>query len=149
MQFKHFILFLFFITPIIARATDIPIMGDEKADSHQLCGDKIDVEIQVLNDTTIVLGLVNNKTKNIDLFMSNGPSPDQASFSKFSPVKFDSLSKSYVPIDDKDIDIVWGGSVDENKKTSYSLALGPEVYTCTAPQKWPNEKANELYGEIK
>lgn len=147
LQPKRFLIACLLAVPACVGATTIPMLGHDKADSHQRCGDKIDVEVHTLDDHTTLLGLVNKQTHNMDLFISLDQSASQMAYSKFAPVKFDSLSGRYVPTDDKDIDIVWGSALDENKQISYSLALGPEVYTCSALQKWPDEKANQLYGE--
>lgn len=133
--------------PIISNAVDIPAMGDMKAQFHQVCGKSIDVELIKINDKTTLMGLKNKQTNNLDLFISPEQSPEKRMLSKFIPVKFDSLSKDYLPLDNQNIDILWGSSEDVNKKITYSLTLGLKTYSCGPLQKWPNEKADELYGE--
>lgn len=133
--------------PVISGATEIPVMGDTKAQFHQLCGKDIDVELIKIDDKTMLMGLKNKQTNNLDLFISSEQSPGQIMISQFTPVKYDSLSKNYIPLDDQDLEIVWGSSEDDNKKITYNLTLGPKTYSCGARQQWPSEKADVLYGE--
>ncbi|MEP8891125.1 hypothetical protein [Enterobacter roggenkampii] len=147
MKYQWFLIASALSLPQISNATEIPKLGDVKAQSHQICGNTIDVEVVTLDNRSTLLGLKNNQTHNIDLFVSSEQSPDQMNYSKFTPARYDELSKTYIATEDPDIEIVWGSSEDEKKQISYSLALGPEVYSCTKLQKWPSEKANNMYGE--
>lgn len=133
----------------LAQAVEIPMIGDIKAESHQICGKSIEVQIRKMNDNSLIIGLMNNKTHNRDLFRSNEPTSNSMKYTRFVPVRFDSLSKAFIAEDKPDIDIVWGNYLNEKKEVKYSLALGPNVYECGLLQKWPSEVANVLYGEVK
>lgn len=130
-----------------AFAAKVPMLGNLPASAHQLCGKDIAVQIAELDSDQILIGLVNKTTQNLDLFVSENPADVEKSYSKFLPVKFDSLSKSFIPTGDNQIDIVWGASLDGDQKVKYHLALGNYVYQCGALKIWPNDKANDLYGE--
>lgn len=147
MKFKWILIASTISLSQISYATEIPQLGGVKAERHQICGKGIDVEMVRLDNNSTLLGLKNNQTHNIDLFISPDQVSDELSYAKFTPAKYDELSKSYVTKEDPEIEIVWGSSRDENKQLSYTLALGPQVYSCTKLQKWPNEKANMVYGE--
>ncbi|MDK9604607.1 hypothetical protein [Lelliottia wanjuensis] len=147
MKGKIAILAIFLASPIISNAADIPLLGNTKAQLHQLCGKALDVEIIKMDSKTTVMGLKNKQTNNFDLFMSSEQSPEQIIYSKFTPVKYDALSNNYIPTDDQDLDIIWGSSRDNSGKTSYSLTLGTKTYSCGILQPWPSERADEIYGE--
>lgn len=145
---RNYLLFILFSSSF-ASAVEIPVLGDGKAENHQICGNHINVQIRKTNKNHLIIGLINNKTDKMDLFESQNSATEDMAFSKFSPVHFDNLSKNFIADDQSEIDIVWGSSVNEKKEISYSLALGPEAYRCGLLQKWPNDKANILYGETK
>ena len=130
-------------------AADIPVLGDGKAESHQICGKSIDVQIRRLDDNTLVIGLINNKTQKRDLFKSQEPIGAEMKYAKFVPVHFDNLSKNFIEEEKAEIEIVWGSAMNDKKEANYTLALGPEIYECGLLQKWPHEEANILYGESK
>lgn len=133
----------------LTYANEIPTLGDANAESHQLCGKNIDVQIRKLNDNTLIIGLMNNKTRNRDLFQSQDPISGDIKYTKFFPVRFDNLSKNFIEEEKPEIEVVWGSAINDKKEVSYTLALGPKVYTCGLLQKWPHEEANILYGETK
>ncbi|WP_313080738.1 hypothetical protein [Atlantibacter sp.] len=130
-------------------ATGIPVLGDGKAESHQICGKSIDVQIRKLSDNSIVMGLMNNKTHKRDLFKSQEPVTAKMKYVKFAPVHFDNLSNNFIEEDKPEIEILWGSSMSDKKEANYTLALGPVLYECGLLQKWPHEEANILYGETK
>ena len=144
-------LLLLSLLPIsgFTHAADIPVLGDGKAESHQICGKSIDVQIRRLNDDSLVIGLINNKTNKRDLFKSQEPVSAEMKYAKFVPVHFDNLSKNFVEEEKPEIEIVWGSAINDKKEADYTLALGPEIYDCGLLQKWPHEEANILYGETK
>lgn len=123
------------------------MIGNLPASAHQQCGKEITVQMAELESHKIVIGLVNKETKALDLFISENPLDVDKSYSKFLPVKFDNLSKSFITTGDNQIDIVWGASLDDAQNVKYHLALGNYVYQCAALKAWPNDKANDLYGE--
>lgn len=135
----------YLITP--CHAEEIPSLGKMKAQSHQICGTGIDVEILRTDENTIILALKNKETHNFDLFISNEQSLSQVRQSSFTPVRYDALSENYIPVKDDELDIMWGGSLDDDGKITYKLALGPKIYNCGSLQEWPSEKANLIYGE--
>ncbi|MEH4693643.1 hypothetical protein PO377_08860 [Atlantibacter hermannii] len=102
-----------------------------------------------MNDDSIIISLMNNKTHDRDFFRSTEATSHTMKYSKFLPVRFDNLSKTFIAEDKPDIEIVWGNYLDEKKAVKYNLALGPQVYECGLLQKWPNETANLLYGETQ
>lgn len=133
----------------VASASSVPLLGDMKAESHQICGKNIDIQIRPMNDNSLIIGLMNNKTHTRDLFKSQEPNAIDMKFTKFVPVRFDNLSKTFIEEDKPEIEIVWGSARDDKKAVNFSLALGPQVYECGLIQKWPNDAANLLYGEAK
>ncbi|TSJ50765.1 hypothetical protein FND52_19345 [Atlantibacter subterranea] len=144
------LLFLYLLfTTGISYAAEIPVLGDGKAESHQVCGKSIDVQIRKLSDNFLLIGLVNNKTQSRDLFRSQEPVSVDLKYTKFIPVHFDNLSKNFIEEEKPEIEIVWGSAMNDKKEANYTLALGPEVYDCGLLQKWPHEAANILYGEAK
>lgn len=149
MKNKSLLLIPLLFTTSLSYAVEIPVLGDSKAESHQICGKGIDLQIRKLNDNSLLIGLVNNKTHNRDLFKSQEPAIVDMKYAKFIPVRFDSLSKNFIVEEKPEIEIIWGNAVNEKKEASYTLALGPEVYDCGLLQKWPREEANVLYGEAK
>ncbi|MDW4576898.1 hypothetical protein [Atlantibacter hermannii] len=149
MKVQLLLLLAFIHLPAIAQSIDIAMIGDKKAESHQVCGKNIDVQIRKMNDDSIIISLMNNKTHDRDFFRSTEATSHTMKYSKFLPVRFDNLSKTFIAEDKPDIEIVWGNYLDEKKAVKYNLALGPQVYECGLLQKWPNETANLLYGETQ
>lgn len=135
------------ITSASAQQRLAPEMGNIHATAHQLCGENITVQIARSDDGFTVIGLNNKSTMKLDLFISDNPGEVGKSYSRFSPVTFDILSGHFVKADTTDIDIVWGGAVDDKQAVKYQLALGNYTYQCDALMDWPKDKANELYGE--
>lgn len=128
-------------------ADSIPLLGNLKADSQQMCGKNINIQIKTVNDNLVIIGLKNKNTNKMDLFTSTSNIEPNFQYSKFTPVTFDSLSNRFIDVDDSELDIVWGSSLNEKKGLEFNLALGAHVYKCGLIQKWPSEKSNELYGE--
>ncbi|MGX5025782.1 hypothetical protein ACWKYF_02430 [Enterobacter asburiae] len=147
MKFQWVIMTTLLFIPLVSNAGGIPRMGELKAESHQICGKNIDVEVIMLENHSTLIGLENKQTHNLDLFLSSEQSPEEMNYAKFIPARYDNLSKSFVAREDDEIDIVWGSSKNDKDEVSYSLALGPQTYSCSPLQKWPSEKANEIYGE--
>ncbi len=151
MHMKKFI--LIFLPSMIAAspcfASEAPLIGTSPADAHQVCGKKITLEIKTLSDKTQIIGLMNNTTNKLDLFQSTHPVDTSTQYAKFVPTKFDGLSKDFIPQNDDTIEIIWGAAAHDNQQIVYSLSLGSHVYNCGMIQKWPNEKANTLYGEVR
>ena len=135
------------LSPFIAYTKGAPLVGATKATAYQKCGKDIILQIGRTKNGHVVLGLSNKMTKALDLFVSSSQINFNNSYSQFKSVKFDALSKSLIETNDDEIDIVWGMSKGNDSKTYYRLALGNHTYECTAIVKWPNDKANELYGE--
>lgn len=130
-------------------AKGAPELGDTRAFAHQFCGKNITIQIGNTTDNHAVLGLRNNNSGEIDLFVSATVFDiNTSNFVPFNPVKFDHLSKTLVGIEKNDIDIVWGASQDKSKKNHYRLALGNYTYDCGNIILWPNDKANDVYGEV-
>lgn len=130
-----------------ASAAGAPILGNTPADAHQLCGKTIEVQVKYLPDGKQIIGLMNSKSGDLDLFQSTTPQSPQGQYLKFVPIKYDQLSKNFIVQSDDTLDILWGRTENEKKEISYALSLGSHVYPCGIIQKWPNEKANMLYGE--
>lgn len=130
-----------------ALADGAPLVGNAPADAHQLCGKTIEIQIKNQPDGRQIIGLVNSKSHELDLFQSTTPPSPQGQYLKFVPIKYDQLSKNFIVQGDDTIDIIWGRTENEKKEASYALSLGSHVYPCGLIQKWPNEKANLLYGE--
>lgn len=122
-----------------------PLLGKYTADAHQICGKGIDVELKK-NGNKLIIGLINHKTNRLDLFESSSSVSSEGQFVKFLPVRYDELSKTFILVNNKTLDIIWGSSVNDNKIV-YNLTLGSHVYNCGAIQKWPNEASDALYGE--
>ncbi|HDR2622258.1 TPA: hypothetical protein QCI71_003159 [Enterobacter chuandaensis] len=148
MKYKWVLIVTTLGLPFVSNATEIPTLGGIRAESHQICGKNIDVEIIRLDNNSTLLGLKNNQTHNIDLFLSPDQGTDELSYAKFTPARYDELSKNYIPQNDPELEVVWGSARDDNKQLIYTLALGPQVYNCTKLQKWPSVKANIMYGDV-
>lgn len=123
-------------------------LGNLQASAHQLCGENISIQITNTDDSFTLIGLKNKTTKKMDLFISDNPGEIGKSYSRFTPVVFDNLSKLFLKSDSADIDIIWGGAINEKKEINYQLALGNYTYDCAGIVAWPSDKANELYGEV-
>jgi hypothetical protein len=136
-------------TPAISFAQGAPELGDTRAFAHQQCGKDITLQIGNTAEGHAVIGLKNKNTGELDLFVSSSQFDITSSFSPFKPVKFDNLSKNLIETHDKDIDIVWGASHDEKQQNHHRLALGNYTYDCEKIIAWPNDKANDLYGETQ
>lgn len=134
--------------PVQSFAQGAPEMGNTKAYAYQQCGKSIKLQISKTEDGHAVIGLNNKETGELDLFVSPSPFDIKSSFAQFKPVKFDNLSKNLIERVDEDIDIVWGTSHDDNQKSMHRLALGNYTYECKDIIVWPNDKANDLYGEV-
>ncbi|WP_395305790.1 hypothetical protein [Enterobacter sp. ECC-019] len=147
MKFQWVVMSTILFFPFVGNAVEIPIMGGLKAESHQICGKNIDVEVIMLENHSTLIGLENKQTHNLDLFLTSEQSSEGMNYAKFIPARYDNLSKSFVAREDNEIDIVWGSSKNDKDEVSFSLALGPQTYSCSPLQKWPSEKANEIYGE--
>lgn len=124
-----------------------PELGNIHATAHQLCGEHITVQIAQSGDGYTLIGLNNKSSGRMDVFISDNPGEAGKSYSRFSPVTFDNLSSHFVKADTTDIDIVWGGAMDDKQAVKYQLALGNYTYQCDAMMAWPSDKANALYGE--
>lgn len=126
---------MFFLTAT-AKASNVPLIRDAPVQAHQACGRNIQIQLSRLKNNYDIIGLKNNKTKEIDFFRSTKPSaPPHDAYIKFEPVKYDMLSKSFLLQSDDDIDIICGASINENKQEVYSLSLGTHIYSCGAIQK--------------
>ncbi|WP_370611805.1 hypothetical protein [Klebsiella aerogenes] len=136
---------LFITTPVLASGA--PLLGDVPADAHQLCGKDIDVQIKKWDGGGQIIGLMNKESHEINLFQATTLQSPEGQYLKFMPTKYDELSKRFVIQNDDTIDILWGGTENENHQMVYSLSLGSHVYDCGLIQKWPNETADKLYGE--
>lgn len=146
---KVFLIVLLSIsTSKLSFAQGREVLGNAQASAHQLCGKNISVQIANTDEGFTLIGLENKNTKKMDLFISDNQGETGKSYSRFTPVVFDNLSKLFLKSDAADIDIVWGGAINEKKETKYQLALGNYTYDCAGIVAWPNDKANELYGEV-
>lgn len=129
-----------------------PVMGDREATAHQTCGRAIEVQIVQAgrdgngNEQT-VLGLTNRKTGRLDLFLSESPAGKEPGYSRYRQVVWDALSQTWLTPPGKAVYLLRGSSVVEMTGIRYSLSLGSHVYDCTAPEAWPDETADRLYGE--
>lgn len=135
------------LAPAFAIAKGAPELGNTKAFAHQKCGENTTLQIGNTAEGRTVLGLKNKTTGELDLFVSAVPFDITGSYSKFKPVKYDTLSKHLVETGDENIDIVWGASTTGENKTHHQLALGNYTYECSNLVLWPNDRANDLYGE--
>ncbi|HKM98397.1 MAG TPA: hypothetical protein VJY99_17145 [Buttiauxella sp.] len=124
------------------------MLGNLKASLQQTCGKGINIQIAELHggdEGRTVLGLRNNQTGTRDLFISLNENNKQ--YDKYQPVRFDSLSKRFVAVNNERPSIIWGGAVSNLKGMEYSLALGSHVYPCSKLSQFESEVANDLYGE--
>lgn len=135
--------------PAILQAKDIvPLIGKERAESHMLCGKNIDVEVHRSEDNSLIIGLLNKKTAAMDYFVSAEPTAVDMHYSRYNPVSFDALSGQFVRKNDAAINIVWGSSAVNGKdQNGFKLALGAHVYDCGVLETWPDDTANDLYGD--
>ena len=123
-------------------------LGNLKAELHQTCGKGIIIQLskaQGADEGHMILGLRNNQTDEVDLFMSVNETDMQ--YDKYQLVRFDNLSTAFIAMEDGRPDIVWGGALSSVKGMQYSLALGSHVYACGKPARFEREIANDLYGE--
>lgn len=143
------ILLICFSFPTILQAKDIvPLIGNERAESHMLCGKSIDVEVKRSNDNSLIIGFLNKKTAHMDYFVSGEPTAVDWHYTRYYPVSFDALSEQFIRENDEKINIVWGGSaVNGEDKKAFKLALGAHVYDCGVLEVWPDDTANDLYGD--
>nr|WP_318384185.1 hypothetical protein [uncultured Enterobacter sp.] len=133
--------------PFLAFATDVPMLGNIRAESHQVCGKKIEIQAVTLEDASVMIGILNKNSNEWDTFVSEKPMTKMFSFSKFQPVKFDALSQTFIKQENKKMFVLWGQSQDDKKGTNYTLSLGSHTYDCGQMQSWPEDLANDLYGE--
>lgn len=130
-------------------ASDIKL-GNMVATHRQICGKSIELNLADLNEPfwgQTLIGLKNNQSGEVDLFMSKTPTMEYRQYEQYDKVIFDSLSKNFIRAPGN-IAIVWGSShVSMQKEESFSLAFGSYVYSCQKLEKLPDETANKLYGE--
>lgn len=130
-----------------ALAQGAPLLGNLPASGHQLCGKTISLQLVKISDDMMILGIKNKQSNEMDLFMSSLPFTVPDTYAKFIPVRFDQLSKNFIPTQDNELDIIWGAAFNDKNTLEYKLALGNFTYSCSTPEAWPNDKANHLYGE--
>ncbi|WP_233516590.1 hypothetical protein [Pantoea ananatis] len=130
-----------------ALAQGVPLLGNLPASGHQLCGKTIRLQLVKNSDEMMILGIKNKQSNEMDLFMSSLPFTVSDTYARFIPVKFDQLSKTFIATHDDELDVIWGAALDDKNTLGYKLALGNFTYSCSAPEAWPNDKANHLYGE--
>lgn len=126
------------------------MLGNLKATEHQLCGKSIEIQSAAMkgkNAGRTIIALKNNKSGELDLFASTTENAANKQYDKYLPVKFDSLSRTFIEDSTGRPDIVWGGAINNLKGMEYSLALGSHVYACDGLQPFKGEVANDLYGE--
>ncbi|WP_339275249.1 hypothetical protein [Enterobacter asburiae] len=135
--------------PMMLHAKEVvPLIGKQRADSHMLCGNNIDVEIHQTDDNSLIIGLANKKTKSMDFFVSGESVASDMHYTRYYPVNFDELSGQFVRKDSDAINIVWGSSaVNDEAKNTFKLALGAHIYDCGVVEVWPDDTANDLYGD--
>lgn len=131
---------------------DAPYLGKNIAKEHQICGKSIEIQIadigqEVNGNSKILLGLTNKKTGKLDLFMSQSEIGPERNYGTYHLVTYDALSDTYITPPGKPISLLWGSAMLAVKGISYSLALGTHVYPCQSPAVWPDETANDLYGD--
>jgi len=128
-----------------------PVMlGNLKATQHQTCGKGIEIQVADMqgNDSgRTLIALKNNKSGERDLFASSTVNLQNKQYDKYQPVRYDTLSRTFIPDSAGRPDIVWGGALNPLKGMEYSLALGTHVYACGALQPFIEDVANDLYGE--
>jgi hypothetical protein len=146
---KHKLITFIAVTvfPVIASATDAIMLGNLKSENHQVCGKKIEVQVATLDDASVIIGILNKNSNEWDTFVSESPITKALSYSKYQPVKFDALSHTFIKQDNKKMFVLWGQSQNENNDVKYTLSLGSHTYDCGQMQKWPDDLANDLYGE--
>jgi hypothetical protein len=143
---RSLVCFAFFM-PCAVFSQVPPKMGSTPADSHMLCGKNITVEIQHAQGSYIVIGLINHQTSELDLFMSADPVNDAVSLNRYAAVKFDALSGKYVRQEESHMDVLWGREQLNGGKEGNRLVLGSHIYECGTLTAWPDETANQTYGE--
>ncbi|PQK81338.1 hypothetical protein E2R52_04350 [Pantoea ananatis] len=144
------VFFLFLSTVLIsnsALAERAPLLGNLPASGQQLCGKTIKLQLVKTSDNIMLLGLKNRESSEMDLFMSSVAFTADNTYSRFVPVKFDQLSKHFIETHNPALEVVWGAAIDDKNVLSYKLALGSYTYSCGDIESWPNDTANQLYGE--
>ncbi|TNV22592.1 hypothetical protein FH968_00605 [Buttiauxella sp. B2] len=142
------VLFIFSVMlPGSAFAFGAPMLGGIAAKAHQVCGKNIQLQMTTTKEGLAIIGLINKKTNQMDLFQSEVALTNEHQITKYSPVKYDAISKEYIPIDNELISIIWGSVSDDKKATHYTMSLGSHVYECSLLQEWPSELADNLYGD--
>jgi hypothetical protein len=124
-------------------------MGNLKSQEKQICGKTIEVQIATEGKNhpgKRLLGLKNNKTGKLDLFLSTIKTTDPQAYQHYDPVIYDALSGTFIPAAQDRPGISWGNSPNALHLAQYRLVLGSHVYNCSIPVQWPSELANELYG---
>lgn len=138
---------------VIGHAAPIPKMGDIYAESHQKCGKKINIligrtipQIKSGVNSHVVLGITNKKTKSIDYFYSESSAPDFNWLAEYRPVKFNTISGGFEPLDAaKPLPNIWWGHTEYNY--NYTLSIGEHTYECGPNLKYVDESANSSYGD--
>lgn len=130
-------------------ATESPpeMLGNLKASLHQTCGKNIAIQLAEMEDEHTLIGLKNNKTGKLDLFISASVNAENKHYDEYQPVKFDSLAKTFIADSTDRPSIVWGGAVSNLKGMTYTLALGTYIYNCDSLSPFKGEIANDLYGD--
>lgn len=140
---------LLFLTSLPGFAKQVKL-GNDIATYTLTCGKAVVINFTDLTEYNAghtLLGLKNNQTGAVDLFLSIKPVSDQRMYEEYKRVIYDNLSKTYIGIAESP-SIVWGAaSGDDQDESSYRLALGTHVYDCGKLEKLPDETANMLYGE--
>jgi hypothetical protein len=124
------------------------MLGNLESTSYQICGKGIVVQLAEqygTGKTRTLIGLKNNRSGNIDLFMSANVTNKQ--YDKYQPVNFDALSKTFIVEEKGRPTIMWGGTLSSLKEMQYTLTLGSHVYKCNKISQFENEIAYDWYGE--
>ncbi len=132
---------------VLAQPLRAPLLGNLQASAHQRCGQDITLQLLKTTDNIMLMGLKNRESGETDLFMSSSPFTADNSYSRFVPVKFDQLSKHFIETHNAVLEVIWGAAKDDKNVLRYTLALGSYTYSCGAIESWPNDTANQLYGE--
>ncbi|RAY88584.1 hypothetical protein DP190_00440 [Enterobacter cloacae] len=147
MRFKLTTLVAFSAFSVVAYAIDAPMLGNIKSESHQVCGKKIEVQVVTLDDASVMIGILNKNNNEWDTFISENPVTKEFSYAKYQPAKFDALSRTFIKQDNKKMFVLWGKSQDDKNDFHYTLSLGSHSYDCGLMQNWPDDLANDIYGE--
>ncbi|HGM5491307.1 TPA: hypothetical protein ACKP1B_002962 [Serratia fonticola] len=141
-----------FLASLTCSAGEVKL-NETPAAYQQNCGKTISLYLIDLTQSDpghSLLGVKNNETGAIDLFLSKSPISTSRSYDQYTKVFFDHLSKRYVNSPDN-LSFVWGAARENGQaEVSYSLALGKHVYSCgklKKLEKLPEDRLNHLYGD--